>query len=233
MRYSSTFTQQHSPLMIGSAGLFVYVGLGFLSYIGLDVPGGIWLSGLVIFVVGLVLEILTRRYAYVKIYQVVVFSYMASAFGVLLWVIVSGGRSLEIKLLVAAIIAVSLAATPFFVYRNNFNRRSDLSLNPIGPFGSLNWRTGMVSPDTSPKHHRKEMQTETGYTLLRRVGPLIAGLSMAIAGSLQGTAVDFVIALVAFAIAYGAAAGAGGMWFYLVAARRWEKEHGKRIYVQR
>ena len=45
--------------------------------------------------------------------------------------------------------------------------------------------------------------------------------------------VTIVTGVVALVAAYGAALGIGGMWYYIVKALNWEREHGKRIYVQR
>lgn len=233
MRWSDPYTQQHSPLLFGVGGLFLYVGIGFLVYLGLALPTWIWGSGLVILGVGFGLEIVTRRFTHVRIYQIFVACTLALTFGMVLWTVASNGRRWETRLLVAVIIAVSLAATAIGGYRNNLARRIGISANPVGPYGDFDPRTGMVTRDTSLQRRQEQERTERGYAWLRWAGPLIAGLSMAIASSLRGSALDLVIAMVALVTAYGSAAGAGAIWFYFRAARCWEREHGKRIYVKR
>jgi hypothetical protein len=119
------------------------------------------------------------------------------------------------------------------MYRVNQKRRY-LAEMPYGPTGTLDTKTGLVDPTVSPPLiQRSRDRAEKRYALLWRLAPLCAGLSMLLAGGLPASGTAVVVAIIALVVSAGTAGAAGSMGYYVLATRRWEREHGKHIRVQR
>ena len=231
---SDPFTQQNSLLVAGLAiAVFAFPGLGLLTYLGLSIPGWLWLSGLVIFAFGLLLHFATRRIVYIRSYQAAALGLVAVTYGVLLWVILAGSSLTGTRVLLVISIAGLQTLTGIVAFSDNRRRYRANPNKPFGPYGILDAKVGVVTRDTSNQYKDQERRQTTLYTKLSRLAPMTAGLAMLIARSLSDSAINIVIGLIALVCAFGAAAGAGGVIFYLVVSARWEQEHGMRMYVKR
>ena len=176
---------------------------------------------------------LTRRLLIIKVYQISAAGIMALAFGAVFWAALSNGQSPRLTLVMGIAVALTLAITAVGAYNHNKRRRAGRTKNPVGIGGALDPRTARITREDDGLADDTTEATNQSVNRVLRFGPVIAGLSLLFARSLSADGVVIVMGLVAFVIAYGATLGAGGMWYYAVKTINWEREHGKRIYVQR
>ncbi len=224
----------YSPLAMGCMGTFaVYLGLTLFAVQGMVAPSWIWLLGLSTPLSSLVLQVVSRRVIYVRAYQLTIFGLITLVYGTLLWAVVTLDRSYDFKLFASLVIVVMLIALVIGAYRISQKRHQRAQM-PYGPVGTLDRKTGLVDPTISPPNiQRHQDRLEKQSALLWRLAPLTAGLAMLLVRGLPASADEVLVAIVAFTFAVLGAGGAGGYYFYLVASRRWEQEHGKLMYVKR
>jgi len=232
---SDPFVQQYSPMPITLGGsMAIYMGLGFLAYLGIGLPKWLWWLGTAMLCAGMVLGVATKRVVYIRAYQAAVMGIMALVHGTLLLTVAGDAFTARPELVLAAMVGVSLLATGIGAYQHRRKSQPDIASWPVGHLlESFNAKTGAVTRGTSPQQVEQRERLSRGYARLDRLAPLIAGLAMLIAGRLGGSAISLAIALVAFVIAFGGAAGAGAIVFYLVAAICWERAKGIDVYVKR
>jgi hypothetical protein len=233
-RLSDPFVQQYSPIPIGlGSPVAVYMGLGFLAYLGVVLPNWVWWLGAAILCSGLVLGVATKRVVYIRAYQAIVMGVVALVHGTLLLTVASDAFAVRPGLALAAVVGVTVLATGIGAYQHRRQSQPDIASWPVGHrLESFNAKTGAVTRRTSSQQVEQQERVSRGYARLDRLAPLIAGLAMLIAGRLEGSASTLAIAFVAFVVAFGGAAGAGAIAFYFVAAMRWERDTRINIWVK-
>ncbi|GAB4568502.1 MAG: hypothetical protein Kow0047_21450 [Anaerolineae bacterium] len=224
---------QFLPFLFGSQiTLFVYLGFALFIVLGIGLPIEAWVAALLMPLVGLILQLASRRVIYIRAYYTVVAGLFSLVYGSLLWSILATDQSHRFKLFAGLIIGAMLILIGIGSYRANLSKSYSVYM-PHGPVGTLDERTGLVDPSTSPPHIQEEYdKAQRQIAQLLQWAPLTAGLSILLVRSLSLKGHMFLIALVALVCAAGGAFGVGGFYFYYVAARNWEREHGKPIYVK-
>lgn len=233
MRRFDLYTSQYSTLNAALVGVVVLLAWGMLIYFGLLIPSWVWWSSLIFSLVGVGMYLFTRRLLMIRAFQMSGAGITALAFGLVFWAALSSRQSYELTLSLGVFIALTLAITALGAYYHNKRRLVGKTKNPVGMVGTLDPRTATIARENSGMGDETTEATNQSVNKMLRYGPAIAGLSLLFARSLSADGVVIVIGLVALVVAYGAALGAGGMWYYTVKAINWEREHGKRIYVKR
>jgi hypothetical protein len=137
------------------------------------------------------------------------------------------------KIALTVTILLALTLTIIGAYRYKIHHAFNSSFYPIGPFTHFNKVSGTVTRARSTRGIAEQKHIQRGYARLDRIGPIIAGLALLVAGSLSGFGINIAIGIIAFVTAFGVSAGATGILFYLIASLRWESEHGKQIIIER
>ena len=235
IRSKDYFDQQYSVFPIALAVTwFIYLGLGFITMDGLSLPKWIWWSGLVLLGCGVLLQFVTHRVAFIRIYQASLIFTVGLTYGALLLKIVARGRMKEVSLLLAFIILLSLLMTMIGVYKKQSNKIPNSHIKPISSaWEDFNPETGVISRASTGRRLKKQRQYHQDYSRLNRIGPLIAGLSMLVVSSLNNSAIDVMIAMISFIIILSAAGTLAAILFQLIGILRWEKENGKQVVVKR
>lgn len=219
-------------LMSVSMTITIYLGLALCAVIGTTPPNWLWLSTLILPILGLFIHIKIKRILIIRSYYIITFSSTVFVFGYLFWLIVTQNLESIYRLLVGIVIGITLIALAVGIYRTN-QRRPYLANMPHGPSGTLNPKTGYVDPSVSP--HALQLQreqTERSTRYLLRWAPLAAGLSMLFVRSLSASGITITVMIIAFVVAAGGAGAVGGLCYFFVASLRWEKKNGKPIQLK-
>ena len=227
------YAADYSTLNLATCGVLALIGWGLLSYLGYVVPGWVWWGSLVLSLIGVVMHFLTRRVLFIRMYQTFSLAILSLAFGIVVWAVLNTGQSVEQSVLLGIAVGLTLVIVANIAYSNNRTRYSRTRKNPVGWVGSLDTRTARIYREDSKAATEAAEATAESVSKVRRYGPVIAGLSYVFVRTLSADYAVLVIGLVAFGIAYGTAFGTGSVWYLLRQAVTWEREHGKRIYVQR
>lgn len=236
IRISDYYTLQYStlPLTLGSA-MFVYMGFVLMLIVGRPVAKWMWWSGVILFGCGVILQFATRRVLFIRSYQFIMVFVLAFTYGfLLLEIIVTKGRTKEASLLLPILLTLSLLMTMVGVYKNHSNKMPHFREKPIGPvWENFDPKTGTITRTSTKLQQQKQRQFRKSYSRLNRIGPLIAGLSMLIAGSLSNSSTNIAIILIAFVITFASSAALAALLFQLIGILWWEKTNGKHVIVKR
>ena len=227
------YNSHYSTLNVAGFGLMTLLAWGMLSYLGFRIPSWVWWSSLMLTPLGVMTYFLTRRLLIVRVYQFSGMCITSLAFGMVFWAALTSGQPLELTWLIGMAVALTLAITAVGAYYHNKSRLAGRTRNPVGVVGTLDARTARINRENDGLADNATEATNESVNRVLRFGPVIAGLSLLFTRSLSADGVTIVTGVVAFVAAYGAALGIGGMWYYTVKALNWQREHGKRIYVQR
>ena len=232
-RFDKWFPLAYSPLWTGLAA--GWVGLFALGSMLVVSPAAawVWLVILAVSAFGALLQFTTRRVLVIRVYDLVMYSLTAVTGAVLTWdvLLLAWGESSAVfaGVLIAAML-VSFGAITYIRDRRNPKR---VRL-PCAATGKMDPKTGLI---VDPRYVDKTPEArQQGSVVLRAIlglTPLIAGLSMIVVRGLSDdvAVLLFLLPGVIFSVlmTWFAAKSAS----FLVGTIRWERAHGKRIYVKR
>lgn len=224
--------QQYSPLLFGIAltpPIYLILVLFAQPYVA--VSKWLWLSGLPILVAGIILQFFSNRVLWIRIYQVVVTLWLAILALFLLWVVLTKGQSREYKLLAGATIGIITVGSIMATYQANRDVWTDM---PHGPTGVLDNQTGIVNPNKSPIQIQNRLDKARRLTdIWRNFSPLAAGIAMFLVQILPNSGITIMVAFVALIWTILGVVGVSRALYFVPSIIRWEREHGKQIYVMR
>lgn len=226
--------QHYSPLIMGCIAAFT-LSLGMALMLnpgGINIPNGFWYVGILVMIIGVALEFLSRRVLWIRIYQATTVLIIAIVYAGLLWAMLAHNQTWENQLfsglLTGFILVISILAT----YRMRINS-PDLAAMPHGTRGILNTKTGFVDPTASPVWMQERWdKAEHKTNAIKQISPLIAGISMFLVQVLSKDEITIMLAIVALMAVILFSLGAGGFMAYIASVIRWERSHNRRIYVR-
>jgi len=235
IRISDPLSQQYSTItMAFVSAMFIYLGFVLLLIVGFSVAKWVWWVVAILPLCGVILQFTTRRVLIIKAYQFISAFALAFTYGVILLKIVTEGRTKEVALLIIIIILSSLLMTMIGVYKNKSHKAPNFYKKPVGPiWENFDPKTGIITRASTERQRQRQNRYRQNYSRLNRIGPLIAGLSMLLAGSLSNSSTYVAIALIAFVITFVAAMAIAALLFQMIAILRWEKGNEKSIAVKR
>lgn len=231
--FNRLFPAAYSPL-------FTALYAGFMSFIALcgmvvvsPASTWAWLVVLLFAGVGMVLQFATKRVLIIRLYDSMMYALAAGASALLTWslLVLAWGQGSAV-LAAATITAMLIGFGAVTVVRDRRNpKRVRL---PCAAIGKMDQNTGLI---TDPRYiDRTPVAAQQGNAATKAVlslAPLIAGLSMML---VRGLPDDAAILLLLFP---GTLFAVMMTWFvaksmsFLIGTLRWERDHGKRIYVKR
>lgn len=231
--FRDPYAQQYSTLVPALSIIFYYFGAGFLDYFGFDIPNEVWWYGLLLFGAGFLLEFSSSRLIFIRSYQASVFFSIAAVYTVLFIALITMHLTYNMKMIVTFVTLLAQMLTMIGAYRYAADKGSHSRHYPIGPYADLNTVTGIVTRARSPRDIKEQQNIKGGYARMYRLSPLIAGLSMLVAGQINGFSINIAVGVIAGVIAFSTATGTAGIVFWLIASARWESENELRIIVKR
>ncbi len=233
---------RHAPfstLFMGVVSGVLIVPLGLLGFtalptIGFVPPIWVWLVSLVgLPLTGMLLYFSTQRLIYIKSFFVTTAILWSLIYGGVAWHFITWGTGNGFRILVSLGIVMILLAVGLQTYLASL-RTPEREIMPHEVIGALDQATGIVDPTaSSPSAKKREKQMAGSATMIWRLAPVTAGLSMLLVRALPATGDLILMVIVAIGFATVGAIGAGSNVSYVVASRRWEQKHGKLIYVKR
>lgn len=233
-RFRDITVMKFSPLWFGVAG-GVTVTLGLALFPALDEgmipPIWAWLAALIAAPsVGLLLHLTTCRVIYIKVYFVTTYGLIALVYGGVVWYALISIMG-HAQLFVGLILMATLIAIGWRAYLASLHS-PERAVMPHEEIGGLNQATGLVDPTHSPAIAReREIQWARSATWLRVVIPVSAALGVWLVRALPAHGDLVLVVIVASAIAIFSMMGAGKNLAFVVASMRWERAHGKHIFI--
>lgn len=224
--------QQYSPLLFGIALTPpIYLILVLFAQPHVVVPKWLWLSGLPIIVAGAILQFSSNRVLWIRIYQVTVVLWLGVLALILLWVVLTKDQSGGYKLLAGVTIGIIVIGSVVATYQSNNAMWSNM---PHGPTGVLDNQTGLVNPNKSPIQVQNRLDKAHRLTdIWRNFSSLAAGLAMFLVQVLPNSGITIMVAFVALIWTILGLVGVSRALYFVPSIIRWEREHGKQIYVMR
>ncbi|MFN8491262.1 MAG: hypothetical protein U0350_26935 [Caldilineaceae bacterium] len=226
--------QYYSPIFMGC--IFtgtLYLGIGLLTIAnGLSIPSWLWFIGFPILLSGFGLQLLSKRVLLIRGYQTVLCGLNTAVYTILLWALLAANRSKQEQGFATIVVLLIIMGSVVGVFLRNINR-SILAKMPYGPIGLLNNKTGFVDPSRAPDSVQKQWDKAASQSrILARWHPIIAGLSMFLVKMLPRSEMGIVLIVIGLMFGIMCAGGLGGAAAYVVAIKRWEREHKKYMYVK-
>ncbi len=232
-RFDKWFPLAYSPLFTGLfAGWVGLIALGSMLVVS-PAAAWVWLVILAVSAFGALLQFTTRRVLVIRVYDLVMYSLTAVTGAVLTWdvLLLAWGESSAVfaGVLIAAML-VSFGAITYIRDRRNPKR---VRL-PCAATGKMDSKTGLiVDPRYMDKTPEGEQQGNSALRAILSLSPLIAGLSVMVVGGLPDDAAMMLFLFPGIFIAVFMTWAAAKSASFLVGTIRWERAHGKRIYVKR
>ena len=232
-RFDKWFPLAYSPLFTGFvAGWWGLIALGSMLVVS-PAAAWVWLVILAGSAIGALLQYTTRRVLVIRVYDLVMYSLTAVTGAVLTWdvLLLAWGESSAVfaGVLIAAML-VSFGAITYIRDRRNPKR---VRL-PCATIGKMDPKTGLI---VDPRYMDKTLEdTQQGGAALRTIlglTPLIAGLSIMVVRGLPDDVAVLLFLLPGVFIAVFMTWMLAKSTSFLVGTIRWERAHGKRIYVKR
>ena len=224
--------QQYSPFLFGVALTPpIYLILFLFAQPHVAVPKWLWVAGIPIIGAGAILQFLSNRVLWIRIYQAAVTLWLAILALILLWILLTQGQSGAYKLLAGATMGVVVIGSIVATYQSNI----DVWINmPHGPTGVLDNQTGLVNPTKSPIKVQNRLDKARRLTdIWRNFSPLSAGIAMFLAQVLPNSGITIMVAFVALIWTILGVVGASRALYFVPSILRWEREHGRHISVMR
>ena len=228
------YPPNYTPLLTGIVvAVGLYMGLFGLWVSGVVIANWVWGAVLLLPAVGLILQFGTSRVMYIRLYDLTNWALAATAYGLLIWAVLSIGKEAEfggyVAFVTAGMLALTAVVTGWLTYRNPLRK-----VIPCAPNGRLDPRTGWVT-DLFYAHRADRRNTVSGPlpSWVLRLAPLTAGLAMALVRGLPDSTELLVLLFPGVLFSAIAAMAAGASCSYLIATWRWEQEHGKQIHIRR
>lgn len=226
---------QISPVLMAILSIpSFYIGLGLLASVKVTIPTLAWYTGLLVIAIGGVIELFLRRILWIRVYQLLVMSIMATIHGTLLWTLTVTEHDL-IEILSILIIVISIGAAAAMVTIAYQARLASRGLvMPHGTFGSLNQMTGIVNPNFTPEPIQQEIdRVQNRQASMTRLSPLIAGMTMFLVQIASASMLTVIMAAVAFLMMSIGLAGSVSAIIYAIYILQWERANKKKIFVKR
>lgn len=227
-----------STLFMGIVSGVLIVPLGLLGFsalpaIGFAPPTGVWLVSLIgLPLTGALLYFSTKRIIYLKSFFVATATLMSLVHGGVAWYFLSWGMGAGSRLLVGLGIVTVLFMVSLQTHLVSL-KAPERETMPHEVIGALDEATGIVDPtSSSPLAKKREKQILGSVAWAWRLAPITAALSTLLVRALPATGDLILVVVVAIGFATLWAVGAGSNASYVVASRRWEREHGKQIHVR-
>ena len=209
------------------------LGLIILSFVGPPPSRYVWLGFLGFLLVGVVLQLFSKRVLTIRVYGALGWGLAALVFAMLAWSVTVLAWGQKGQVLAAVVIGAMLLGYGTLVFVGKY-RSPQRERMPYGVVGKMNQKTGVIvdlryMEGSSEAQAKSAQETRT----VVRLSPLIAGLTMLLARSLSANVEVLLFIPLGLFLAAVATLVAASQASYAVSIARWEREHGKRIYVKK
>ncbi len=233
-RLQKRFALAFSPMFTAlNTGLITFLGLSFLTVVGPRPSPYAWSGLLVFLLVGVVLQFGSKRVLFYRAYDTLGWSLASVIFATLAWGVTVSAWGQTDQLLAFVVISLMLltfGGMVFFNYLHNPQRNR----MPYGDVGKMNPSTGVI---VEPKFMEVSPEVRTksfgGLRTIARLSPLIAGTTMLLARSLPDSTAVLIFLPAGLMLSSITAFMAARFLSFTVSTVRWQRVHGKRIYVKR
>lgn len=226
-------TYQHfSAFFLGLAGSIVgYLIFALIVMIEQSVSNWLWFFGIPLLVIGLLVDLLSRRLWWIRLYQSILF--LLCTLLIMSYLLIAFAKNPQINIYgMGFTLAVIACAVAGFSFRQTLQSPLRRTM-PHGALGRLDPKTGAVYPEQSPPAVKTEWEeTKRGLNALSKLTPLIAGAAMVL---VQVIATPQVLSFINFLLSLGVtfcASGIGSYAAFAYCVRQWETEHQKKILVK-
>ena len=233
-KFQRRFTPAFSP-MITVLGTCVFAGLGLsiLSFVGPHPSKYVWLGVLGFLFVGVALQFFSNRVLIIRVYGALGWGLAALVFAILAWSVTVLAWGQKGQVLAAAVIGAMLLGYGALVFVGKYYSPQRERM-PYGVVGKMNQKTGViVDPRYMEGSSEAQAKSAQGTRTVARLSPLIAGFTMLLARSLSANVEVLLFIPLGLFLAAVATLVAASQASYAVSIARWEREHGKRIYVKK
>lgn len=224
----------YSPLTFGLVTLaMTYMGLALAENPNKPfIPGWVWFSGIPLLVIGIFLQVFSRRVLWIRVFHALLTMQMSIVFAFVLWEVGKKNQISMSKWTIEMIVGMVFSGCLIYGYMSSLNHLKKTKM-PHGAIGMLNFKTGSVDPMLNPKEIEAEQANVENVTRsVLQWGPLFVGLLMALTQIFGNQNHDPRVSLAALIFLILGALGLGGNIFYISSIWRWEQRNKKHIYVK-
>ena len=233
-RLHKRFVPGFSPIYTALAvGIFAGLGLSVLSFVGPHPAKYIWFGYFTLLFAGVILQILSNRVLYVRVYETLGWGLSALALAAMAWGVTVQAWRDKSEMLTAVVIATMFLwyGASKFAEKYHSPQRERM---PYGGVGKMNQKTGViVDPRYTEMSPEAQTRSAKGTQMVIRLTPLIAGMAMLLARSLSANIEVLLLIPVGLYLGAVTTSVAASQASYAVSIARWEREHGKPIYLKR